>query len=65
MGKQECPMEKSIIYQDNRSAILLEKNRKKSSSEETQATNAQQLVVTNQVKSLNIAPCVIWQETAW
>eukprot|EP00957_Ditylum_brightwellii_P029723 2247345-Ditylum_brightwellii.AAC.1 len=41
---------KSIIYQDNKSAILLEKNDKASSSNQTQHINSQYFFVKNRIE---------------
>jgi hypothetical protein len=47
-------MEKNIWYQDNKSAILLEENGKKSSSKRTQALNIQYFFLTDQVENGNV-----------
>ena len=46
---------KNIIYQDNKSAILLEVNGKRSSSQRTRAMNIQYFFVTNQVEQGNLS----------
>ena len=47
-------IEENIVYQDNQSAILLEKNGKKSSSKRTQHLNIRYFMVTDQVEQGNI-----------
>ena len=54
MADQGYPTEKSTLYQDNMSAILLEKNGKKSSSKRTHALNIRYFMVTDQVKNGNL-----------
>jgi hypothetical protein len=39
LEKQGCVIKQNILHQDNKSAILLEKNGKKSSSKRTRASN--------------------------
>jgi hypothetical protein len=46
-------VEKNIVYQDNKSAILLETNIKKSSGKQTCALNIRYFFVTNQVEKGN------------
>ena len=46
-------IEKNIIYQDNKSAILLETNGKKSSSRRTRALNIRYFFITDQVEKGN------------
>jgi hypothetical protein len=43
-------VEKNIIYQDNKSAILLETNGKKSSSKRTRALNIRYFFITDHVE---------------
>jgi hypothetical protein len=43
-------VEKNILYQDNQSAILLEKNGKKSSSKRTRALNIRYFFIADQVE---------------
>ena len=50
LGAQGHDIKENIIYQDNMSAILLEKNGKKSSSKRTRALNIRYFMVTDQVK---------------
>ena len=47
-------VEKNILYQDNKSSILLEQNGKKSSSKRTRALNIRYLFVTDQVEKRNL-----------
>ena len=44
----------TVLYQDNKSAILLEKNGKKSSSKRTRAINIRYFFVTDQVEKGNL-----------
>jgi hypothetical protein len=48
-----------VVYQDNKSAILLEKNGKRSSSKRTRAINIRYFFVTDQVekKTLRVEYC--------
>ena len=48
-------IEKNIIYQDNKSAILLEVNGKKSSGQRTRAFNIRYFFITNQAERGNVA----------
>ena len=50
MEEQGHPIKENIVYQDNMSAILLEKNGKKSSGKWTRALNIRYFMVTDQVK---------------
>ena len=45
----------NVLYQDNKSAILLEKNGKRSSSKRTRAINIRYFFVTDQVEKGNIS----------
>jgi hypothetical protein len=45
--------EKNIVYQDNKIAILLETNGKKSSGKQTRALNIHYFFITNQVEKGN------------
>ena len=47
---QGYPINKNILYQDNKSAILLEENGKKSSSQRTRHLNIRYFFVTDQVQ---------------
>ena len=51
---QGYKVEKNILYQDNRSAILLEKNGKKSSSQRTRHLNIRYFFLTDQVEKKNL-----------
>jgi hypothetical protein len=46
-------VEKNIVYQDNKSAILLETNFKKSSEKQTRALNIRYFFISNQVEKGN------------
>jgi hypothetical protein len=46
-------VDKNIVYQDNKSAILLETNGKKSSGKQTRALNIRYFFITNQVEKGN------------
>jgi hypothetical protein len=50
---QAYDVEKNIVYQDNKSAILLETNGKESSGKQTHALNIRYFFVTNQVEKGN------------
>jgi hypothetical protein len=47
---QGCAIGKTILYQDNQSAILLEKNGQKSSSKRTKHLNCRYFFITDQIK---------------
>jgi hypothetical protein len=51
---QGYQIEKNILYQDNKSAILLEDNGKKSFGKRTRALNIHYLFLTNQVEKGNV-----------
>ena len=59
LDSQGYPVEKNIIFQDNKSAILLESNGKRSSSKRTRALNIRYFFVTDQVEKgiVNIVYC--------
>ena len=59
LEEQGYPTETNRIYQDNNSAILLEKNGKASSSKRTQAINIRYFMVTDLMKhgELDIVYC--------
>ena len=59
LEEQGYPTETNCIYQDNNSAILLEKNGKASSSKRTRAINMRYFMVTDLVKrgELDIVHC--------
>jgi len=50
MEAQGYDIKKNILYQDNQSTILLEKNGKKSSSKRTRALNIRYFYLTDQIK---------------
>jgi len=52
---QGYPIEKNILYQDNKSAILLEENGKKSSSKRTRALNIRYFFLTDQIEKGNLS----------
>jgi hypothetical protein len=52
---QGFTIEKNILYQDNKSAILLETNGKRSSGPKTRAMNIRYFFITNQIEQGNIA----------
>ena len=51
---QGIEVKRNILYQDNKSAILLENNGKKSSSKRTRAMNIRYFFVTDQVSKGNL-----------
>ena len=51
---QGYDVEKNILYQDNKSAILLETNGKKSSEKRTRALNIRYFFLTDQVEKGNV-----------
>ena len=55
MEAQGYNIEKNILYQDNKSAILLEENGKKISSQRTRALNIRYFFLTDQVEKNNIS----------
>jgi hypothetical protein len=61
---QGYEVEKNIVYQDNKSAILLETNGKKSSGKQTRALNIRYFFITDQVeremRRLNTAGPKTW-----
>ena len=54
MEAQGYEVKKNILYQDNKSAILLETNGKKSSSKRTRAINIRYFFMTDQVQKGNV-----------
>ena len=54
LEEQGYEIEKNILYQDNKSAILLETNDKKSSGKRTRALNIRYFFLTDQVEKGNI-----------
>ena len=55
MEAQGYEIKKNILYQDNKSAILLETNGKKSSSKRTRALNIRYFFLTDQVEKGNLS----------
>jgi hypothetical protein len=51
---QGYDVDKNIVYQDNKSAIMLETNGKKSSGKQTRALNICYFFITNQVEKGNV-----------
>jgi hypothetical protein len=54
MEEQGYEIEKNILFQDNKSTILLEENGKKSSGKRTRALNIQYFFITDQVEKGNV-----------
>jgi hypothetical protein len=54
MEAQGYDIEKNILYQDNKSTILLETNGKRSSSKRTRALNIRYFFLTDQVEKGNL-----------
>lgn len=54
LEEQGYNVEKNILYQDNKSAILLETNGKRSSSSRTRALNIRYFFLTDQVEKKNV-----------
>ena len=54
MEEQGYEITKNILYQDNKSTILLENNGKQSSSQRTRAINIRYFFITDQVKRGNV-----------
>lgn len=54
MEAQGYPIEKNIIYQDNKSAILLEENGRKSAGKRSRALNIRYFFITDQVEKGNV-----------
>jgi hypothetical protein len=52
---QGYPITRNILYQDNRSAILLEKNGQKSASKRSRHLNIRMFFVTDQVQKGNLS----------
>ncbi|CAJ1935519.1 unnamed protein product [Cylindrotheca closterium] len=51
---QGYPVEKNILYQDNKSSILLEKNGRDSAGKRSRALNIRYFFMTDQVKKGNV-----------
>jgi hypothetical protein len=54
LEEQGYAIQRNVLYQDNKSAILLEKNGKRSSSKRTRALNIRYFFVTDQVEKGNL-----------
>ncbi|CAJ1948653.1 unnamed protein product [Cylindrotheca closterium] len=54
MEWQGYPIEKNILYQDNKSAILLEENGRKSAGKRSRAINIRYFFITDQVEKGNV-----------
>ena len=54
MEEQGYKIKKNILYQDNKSTILLENNRKLSSGKRTRAINTRYFFLTDQIKQGNV-----------
>ena len=54
MEEQGYKINKNILYQDNKSTILLENNRKLSSGKRTRAINIRYFFLTDQIKQGNV-----------
>ena len=54
MEHQGYPIEQNILYQDNKSAILLETNGRKSAGKRSRAINIRYFFITDQVELGNI-----------
>ena len=54
MEAQGYKIERNIVYQDNKSAILLEKNGKRSSGKRTRAMNIRYFLLTDQIAKGNL-----------
>ena len=55
MEAQGYEIEKNILFQDNKSTILLERNGKKSSSKRTRALNIRYFFLTDQIQKGNLS----------
>jgi hypothetical protein len=54
LEEQGCDINSNILYQDSKSAILLETNGKKSSGKRTRALNIRYFFLTDQVEKGNV-----------
>ena len=55
LEEQSYNVKKNILFQDNKSTILLENNGKQSSSQRTRAINIRYFFITDQVKRKNVS----------
>ena len=54
MEQQGYPLNKNILFQDNKSAILIESNSKRSAGKRSRALNVRYFFLTDQVKKGNL-----------
>ena len=54
MEQQDYPLSKNILFQDNKSAILLENNSKRSAGKRSRALNVRYFFLTDQVEKGNL-----------
>lgn len=54
MEEQGYPIKENILYQDNKSAILLEKNGRKSAGKQSRAINVRYFFIADQENKWNI-----------
>ena len=57
MEAQGCKIEENMLYQDDKSAILLENNRKISSGKRTRSSKIRYFYITDQVAKENVSIC--------
>jgi hypothetical protein len=55
MEAQGCDIQNNILYQDNKSTILLETNGKRSSGKRTRAFNIRYFFITDQIEKGNVS----------
>jgi hypothetical protein len=55
MEEQGYKVKSNVLYQDNKSAMLLEKNGKRSSGKRTRALNIRYFFLTDQVEKKNLS----------
>ena len=55
MEQQGYSLNKNILFQDNKSAILLENNRKRSAGKRSRALNVRYFFLTDQVEKGNLS----------
>ena len=67
MGCQGYDVDKNVLYQDNKSTILLENNSKKISSKQTRALKIRYFFLTEQIEKVNLSMSIaqpwIWLAT--
>ena len=54
MEEQGCKIEENVLYQDNKSAILLEKNGRKIMGKQSHAWNVRYFFISDQVNQGNL-----------